>query len=58
MKKAVSKQGEALMGLQTDNQYGHEMLFDANGHLKKALFIAKGVAYVLVKDGDIFVSIP
>lgn len=57
MKKAVSKQGEALMGLQSDNQYGHEMLFDANGHLKKALFIAKGVAYVLVKDGDIFLRV-
>lgn len=57
MKKAVSKQGEALMGLQSDNQYGHEMLFDANGHLKKALFIAKGVAYVPVKDGDIFLRV-
>ena len=57
MKRKISNKGEALIGLQSDDLYGHEMLFDANGRLKKALFIAKGVAYVPVKNGDIFLTV-
>lgn len=33
MKRKISNKGEALIGLQSDDLYGHEMLFDANGRL-------------------------
>lgn len=56
-KQMFSKRGEPLIGLRSSNDYGHEMLFDAAGHLKKAIFIAKGTAYVPVAVGDKFVKV-